>query len=104
EHRVSLQGFLEGNALLQHADEKAGDDVDRGDEDRSQSVALIKASGAVHGTIEFRFTSDALTVPCCPKDYGFRVPAQRPSRPGRACCATYRAAARLPCARLHPAK
>ena len=49
---------MEGNALLDDADKKTGDDVDGGDQNRSQCVSLIEAGRAVHGAIKFRFVRD----------------------------------------------
>ena len=41
------------HAVLQHADQEAGDDVDAGDQDAGHGVALGEARGAVHGAVEF---------------------------------------------------
>ena len=62
QHRVGLQRFLEGNALLEDADQKAGNDVDGGDQDRGQRIALIEAGRAVHGAVEFRFVRNLLAA------------------------------------------
>ena len=40
---------------MEDSDKEAGKDVDAGDEDGGDGVALVKAGGAVHGAVEFRF-------------------------------------------------
>ena len=45
-------------SVLKHANQKAGNDVDGGNEDRGQRVALAETRGAVHGAVEFRFAGD----------------------------------------------
>ena len=43
------------HAVLQDADQEAGDDIDAGDQDAGDRVALREARCAVHGAVEFGF-------------------------------------------------
>ncbi len=52
EDRVGAGGLHEGHALLRHADDQAGDDIDEGDEQAGNGVALHEFRGAVHGAVE----------------------------------------------------
>ncbi len=40
---------------MEDSDKEAGEDVDAGDENGGDRVALVEAGGAVHGAVEFRF-------------------------------------------------
>ena len=53
EHGVGLQRFAEGNVELKDADQKSGDDIDGGNQDGRDGVALVEAGRAVHGAVEF---------------------------------------------------
>ena len=41
--------------MLQNADEKPGDNINAGDDDAGDGVALGKTRSSVHGAVEFRF-------------------------------------------------
>ncbi len=60
EHGVGLQRFAERNIELEDADQESGDDVDGGNQDGGDGVALVEAGGAVHGAVEFRVARDLL--------------------------------------------
>jgi hypothetical protein len=56
-HREDVIGpnrFTQIDSFLQGANQKAGDDVDRGDKDGCQRVSLVESCGAVHGPVELR--------------------------------------------------
>ena len=49
--------LAEIHVVLQHADQKARDDVHAGDDDARDGVALGEAGGAVHGSVELGFAA-----------------------------------------------
>ena len=55
EDGVGLQRVAEGNVELEDSDQKSGDDVDGGEQNGGQRVALAEAGGAVHGAVELGF-------------------------------------------------
>ncbi len=63
QHRIGLERLAQIHAVLQHADQEAGDDVDAGDQDAGHGVALGEARGAVHGAVEFGFGGQLLAAP-----------------------------------------
>ena len=58
ENRVGFQRVLERNVELEDADQKSGEDIDGGDQNGGQRVALAEARRAVHRAVEFRFLGD----------------------------------------------
>ena len=62
EHRVGARGLGQRHALLQGADQQAGDDVDAGNQDGGQRVALVEARRAVHGAVELGLAGDGLAA------------------------------------------
>jgi hypothetical protein len=60
ENGVGLQGLAQRNSQLEDADQKPGDDVDSGDQYRSQGVPLVEPGRTIHGAIELRFMSNLL--------------------------------------------
>ncbi len=63
EHGVGARGLGQLHALLQGADQQAGHNIDRRDQDRGQRVALVEARRPVHGAVELRFARDGLAPP-----------------------------------------
>ena len=55
QHGVGFERVAQIHAVLQDADQEAGDDVDAGDQDAGHGIALREARGAVHGAVEFGF-------------------------------------------------
>ena len=55
EHGVGLERLAKRNVELEDSDEEAGKNVDAGDEDGGDRIALVEAGGAVHGAVEFGF-------------------------------------------------
>ena len=62
EHGVGARGLAQLDALLQGADQQAGDDVDGRDQNRGQRVALVEARRAVHGAVELGLAGDGLAA------------------------------------------
>ena len=48
--------------MLQDADQESGHDIDDGDEDAGDGVALGEAGGAVHGAVELGFARDLFSA------------------------------------------
>ncbi len=63
EHGVGSRRFRQFDALLQSADQQSGHNVDCGDQNRCQRVALAEARRAVHGSVEFGFLGNRLPPP-----------------------------------------
>ena len=63
QHRVGARRFTQLNSLLQGADQQAGNDVDRRDQDGGQRIPLVKARGAVHGPVKLRLPGNRLPSP-----------------------------------------
>ena len=55
EDGISLQRTLQFHSVLQNADEKASNDVDGGDQNTGNGIALRETRGTVHGTVELGF-------------------------------------------------
>jgi hypothetical protein len=55
EHGVGLERLAKGDVELEDSDEKAGQDVDAGDQDGGDGIALVETRGAVHGPVELGF-------------------------------------------------
>ena len=55
EHGVGFEGLAKRNVELEDSDEEAGKNVDAGDQDSGDGIALVEAGGAIHGAVEFRF-------------------------------------------------
>ena len=64
ENGVGLERLAQIHAVLQDADQEAGDDVDAGDENAGHRVALREARGAVHGAVELGFAGQLLAPRC----------------------------------------
>ena len=53
------------HVMLQHADQESGDDVDAGNDDAGDGVALGETRSAVHGAVKFSFA--AQIFPAAPR-------------------------------------
>ena len=60
---IGFDGVAQIHAMLQNADQKAGDDVDAGDQNAGHGIALREARCAVHGAVEFGFLGQILAAP-----------------------------------------
>src|SRR5690606_3758053 len=65
EDGVGAGGFVEWHAALHHTYEDATHDVDRGDEQAGDRVALHELGGAVHRAEEVRLARDLLASLAC---------------------------------------
>ena len=63
QHGIGARGLAQLDSLLQGADQQAGDDVDGGNQDRGQRVALVEARRAVHGAVELGLAGNRLAAP-----------------------------------------
>ena len=63
EHRVRLDRLAKIHPVLQHADQEAGNNVDRGDQNAGHGIALGEARRAVHGAVEFGFGGQRFAPP-----------------------------------------
>ena len=77
EHGVGLNGVPEVHVVLQHANQKAGDDIHAGDDDAGDGVALGEARSAVHGSVELGF---AAQIAAAAARLGFIDQARRSGR------------------------
>ncbi len=62
EHGVGLERVAEGNVELKDSDEESGDDVDGGEQNGGERVALAEAGGSVHGAVELGFAGDGFAA------------------------------------------
>ena len=65
EHRVGARRLAQFDALLQGSNQQPGDDVDRGNQDGGQRVALVEPRRSVHGPVELGLARDRL--PAAPR-------------------------------------
>ena len=59
---VDRQCFTGGQSMLDHADEKTTDDVDKQDQNAGDSIAFNEFGGTVHGAVEVRFAGHFFTA------------------------------------------
>ena len=59
---VGLQRVAKGNVELEDTNQEAGDDIDGGEKNGGEGVALAEAGGAVHGAVELGFPCDRLAA------------------------------------------
>ena len=62
EDGVGLKRLAERNVELEDADQESGQNIDGGDQDGGNRVALVEARGAVHGAVEFGFAGHLLAA------------------------------------------
>ena len=65
QERVGLRRLAEGQPVLRHADDHAGDDVDEGDHQAGNGVAAHEFRRAVHGAEEARLVFQRLASRLC---------------------------------------
>ena len=59
---VRLKGIAQRDAELKNFDQESGDDIDRGDQNGCERVALVEAGSSVHGPVKFGFAGDAFAA------------------------------------------
>ena len=77
EDGVGPERLAERNVELEDPDQKAGDDIDGGNENGGQSIALAEARRAIHGAIELRLAGDPFAAASAPEPH---QSARRPDR------------------------
>ena len=60
ERREGVRGLGRGHVELEHADDEAADEVDRGDDEAGDGVAAHELRGAVHRAVEVGVAGDLL--------------------------------------------
>ena len=64
-NRIGPHGSRKIDSLLQYSDQQAGDNIDRGDQDRGQSVALVETRSLIHRSVELSLVGNfPAPLPC----------------------------------------
>ncbi len=59
---IGFERLAKGNVELKDSNEESGNDVDTGNENGGNRIALVEAGGTVHRSVELRFARDFLSA------------------------------------------